>query len=265
MRSGRGARPAILPMTLPGQAIGWSWRAKSTPAVRAVTATVAPSGSTISATVSPSATRSPRPGAVEDEARRRGDHLLHRLEGGGVAGEGGQGGRRAAEDAAAGEEAEERAGVVLGEAGVDVVVGAELDGGGEAGGRDRRLGEAAGQRPPGAAAGLVEGIAAGDLGEEHGAGAELGREVGGAGPERRAEVEVEDRLVVGVQVEHEVGVVGEAEEEVAQDGDLALRLHGGERVAPSPGGWRRRWRRRPLPAVRRAPGPRLPRGRHSRG
>ena len=26
-------------MTLPGQAIGWSWRAKSTPSVRAVTAT----------------------------------------------------------------------------------------------------------------------------------------------------------------------------------------------------------------------------------
>ena len=33
---------------------------------------------------------------------------------------------------------------------------------------------------------------------------------------------MEDRLVVGMQVEHEVGVVGEAEEEVAQHGDLAL-------------------------------------------
>ena len=39
MRSGSGTAPAILPITLPGQAKGWSWRAKSTPSVRALTGT----------------------------------------------------------------------------------------------------------------------------------------------------------------------------------------------------------------------------------
>ena len=104
---------------------------------------------------------------------------------------------------------------------VDVVVRAQLDGGGEAGGRDRQVGEPSRKRPPRAAAGLVERVAPRDLGEEDRAGVELGREVGGVGPERGAEVEVQHRLVVGMEVEDDVGVMGEAEQRVAERGDLA--------------------------------------------
>ena len=116
MRSGSGARPAILPMTLPGQAIGWSWRAKSTPVGarrdrdrRAERVDDLGDGLAVRDPVA-------EPGAVDDEPRRRRDHLLHRLERRRVAGEAPAGrptGPR--DDAAAGEEAQERAGVVLGE------------------------------------------------------------------------------------------------------------------------------------------------------
>ncbi len=93
---------------------------------------------------------------------------------------------------------------------------------------------ARGEPRPGRGKGLVEGAAAGVLGQQHGAAAEVGGEVGRLRPVRGNQEEVHQRLVVAVQVQHHVGVAGEAGEGQTQGMQLAARLLGGQMLDHGP-------------------------------
>ena len=63
------------------------------------------------------------------------------------------------------------------------------------------------------------------LGQKNGPRIDRRGDVLGCRPQRRADVHVRLSLVVGVKIEHEVGVVGERQQPVAQMCQCPIRLH----------------------------------------
>ena len=131
----------------------------------------------------------------------------------------------AGDQAAPLQEAVEAARILAGQLVIDVGLAAELDGRGEDGRRHRIVRPDFLLQPvPGQEEGLVERGRAEIVAQQHRRRADLGGQVLGARPEHVGGVDVHQRDVVAMQVEHEIGIVGEAHQLAPQLGILADRI-----------------------------------------
>ena len=135
----------------------------------------------------------------------------------------------AGHDAAAAQETHDGGGVGSSGSIVDVGKTPQLDGGGQAGIGDCLAGMALLQRAPDHGAGMVEGkAAAGAVLEQREGAAEIGMEIGGLRPQGGIDKEMQQGALGTVQVEHDVGITGEAEQGGLEQRTLARHAQAGQ-------------------------------------
>jgi hypothetical protein len=88
-----------------------------------------------------------------------------------------------------------------------------------------------GQVPPQAAAGFVERLFAGGQGQQQGVRPQVGRQRGHRVGQRRAGVNMQHRLIVAMQIEHDVGVDRHGQQGLFERVGVGRRDPGGDRVA----------------------------------
>ena len=192
-------------------------------------------------------------GVAQDPGRRRLDELAG-VQARRLAQRLGQRPRVAGDQPMALQAAEQRPGGGLGERVRDGGLAPELHRPGQAGRRDRVLRKPLGEPGEGRRERLVEGAAARVLGEQDRAAAELGGDVPRQGPVLRDQEQVYERLVVAVQVEHQIGIDGLAGQDLAQGIQLRERRQFGHRFEQGGADRRHVGRPRPGPLAARFPG-----------
>lgn len=112
----------------------------------------------------------------------------------------------AGDDAAPHQEAQQRLRIAGGELVADIDMAAAFHRRRHDGVGDRAVvAEQGAELRPNIAEHLVERLAAGIDGEQGCDAAELGREIGAVGPARRPEIKMHQRIVGGMQIEHDIG------------------------------------------------------------
>jgi hypothetical protein len=110
----------------------------------------------------------------------------------------------------------EAPGVLIGKRVGDILLAAKFDRSRHAGSGYGPAGESRRKAGPEGGETLVEAAAAGIVGQQHGPTAKLGRQVPAFRPMGRQQIEVHERVIVAVQVEHQVGIGRQAGQRQAQ-------------------------------------------------
>ena len=104
----------------------------------------------------------------------------------------------------------------------------QFNGGRQAGRRYGMIRKFSRQLPPHPAAGLVKRGHSRIIGQQGHRGAHLGRQVDSIRPERCAQVDMHDGLIVTVQIQNNVCILGKGQEQVFQMAGFILRFHGAQ-------------------------------------